>query len=168
LLIIADGQDVRDLVPQDDPSIRLIHLAGRSEIGDKRNLGCQHARGEIIAHWDDDDTSAPERLADQIARMQQSGKAVTAYHTMRFLDGADWWLCRCWSLYAIGTSLCYRREFWKAHPFPSLQIGEDNAFGDAARRAHELVCCDAGEMMFARIHPGNTSRKNTADGWTRL
>ena len=90
-MILADGQDVRHLVPEHDPRVRLIHLAGWPEIGAKRNYGCERAAGDVIAHWDDDDYSAPERLADQVQRLLESGKAVTGFHSMRFTDGVRWW-----------------------------------------------------------------------------
>ena len=62
LIIIDDGDDkVADLVPAGDPRIRYIALPGQVSIGAKRNSACQLARGDIIAHWDDDDHSAPGR-----------------------------------------------------------------------------------------------------------
>jgi hypothetical protein len=71
--------------------------------------------------------------------------------------------------YALGTSLCYRRDWWERNRFPSLQVGEDNHFVAAARDAGQLVAADAGELMYARIHPGNTSPKSaTGDQWKRL
>ena len=132
LMILADGQDVSHLVPADDPRIRLIHLDGRPEIGAKRNYGCARAAGDVIAHFDDDDYSAPGRLADQIARLLESGKAVTGFHSMRFTDGLRWWKYEGTRNYALGTSLCYRRSWWREHSFPAIQIGEDNAM---------VVCC---------------------------
>lgn len=161
LLILADGVDVRDIVP-DDSRIRLIHLKSAAEIGTKRNYGCERAAGEIIAHWDDDDCSAPERLADQIARMKETGVAVTGYHTMRFTDGTRWWLYAGTRNYALGTSLCYRRDWWRAHQFPALQVGEDNRFVAEAWAAGQLVSVDAGELMHASIHATNTSPRNMA------
>src|SRR3954465_8432998 len=76
LLIVADGDDVRDLVaglPALPPGT-LGCTGARLGIGAKRNWGCQRATGELIAHWDDDDYSAPTRLADQVARLLESGK----------------------------------------------------------------------------------------------
>src|SRR5690348_4458021 len=67
LLIVADGDDVSDLVPQEDSRIRLVCSGSRLTIGAKRNYGCAHACGEIIAHWDDDDYSAQQRLTEQVA-----------------------------------------------------------------------------------------------------
>jgi glycosyltransferase involved in cell wall biosynthesis len=165
LLILADGEDVRDLVPVDDSSVRLIHIDQSLEIGEKRNFGCARAAGEVIAHWDDDDYSAPGRISDQIARMQQTGKAVTGYNRMRFTDGTVWWQYSGIPLYGIGTSLCYRKDWWAAHNFRRKQIGEDNDFCDAARNAAQLSAADAGELMYATIHPGNTSPRNKADNW---
>src|SRR5258708_22995278 len=83
LMILADGQDVRHLVPERDPRIRLIHLEGRPEIGAKRNYGCERAAGEIIGHFDDDDYSAPGRLADHVQRLLEKGKALTRFHSLQ-------------------------------------------------------------------------------------
>ena len=164
-MILADGQDVRHLVPEDDPRVRLIHLAGWPEVGAKRNYGCEHAAGEIIAHWDDDDYSAPGRLADQVERLLESGKAVTGFHSMRFTDGVRWWKYEGTRNYALGTSLCYWRDWWSAHRFPVVQVGEDNQFVAAAHSAGELVTADAGELMYATNHAGNTSPRKLGDNW---
>ena len=164
-MILADGQDVRHLVPEDDPRVRLIHLAGWPEVGAKRNYGCERAAGEIIAHWDDDDYSAPARLADQVQRLLESGKAVTGFHSMRFTDGVRWWKYEGTRNYALGTSLCYRRDWWSAHRFPVVQVGEDNQFVATAHSAGELVTADAGDLMYATNHSGNTSPRKLGDNW---
>jgi glycosyltransferase involved in cell wall biosynthesis len=165
LLILADGRDVGHLVPAHDPRVRLIHLDGWPEIGAKRNYGCERAAGEIIAHWDDDDYSAPGRLADQMERLLESRKAVTGFHSMRFTDGTRWWKYEGTRNYALGTSLCYRRAWWSTHRFPSVQIGEDNQFVAAAHAAGQLVTADAGELMYATNHTGNTSPRKLGDNW---
>lgn len=160
LLILADGEDVRDLLP-DDERIKLIHLEGHPEIGEKRNLAAELARGSIIAHWDDDDYSAPGRLADQLQRLSESGKSVTGYHTMRFWEqtpiGIKWWLF--WSLphRACGTSLMYKREWWERNRFPAKQVGEDVDFVVVAHTAGALISVDARDLMHASIHSGNSS-----------
>lgn len=167
LLVVADGEEVRDLIPADS-RIRLIHLESSIEIGGKRNFGCEHAAGTIIAHWDDDDFSSPARLADQTGRLETSGKQVTGYHSMRFTDGAAWWQYSGTVDYSLGTSLCYRRSWWENHRFPALQVGEDNAFVRDAWLAGELATADAGELMYATIHAGNTSPRNFTDNWKRI
>jgi len=165
LMILADGQDVSHLVPADDPRVRLIHLDGRPEIGAKRNYGCGRASGGIIAHWDDDDYSAPGRLADQVEHLVGSRKAVTGFHSMRFTDGVRWWKYEGTHNYALGTSLCYRRAWWNANRFPVVQVGEDNQFVATAHSAGELVTADAGDLMYATNHSGNTSPRKLGDNW---
>jgi O-antigen biosynthesis protein len=167
-MILADGQDVKHLVPARDPRIRLIHLDGWPEIGAKRNYGCERAAGDVIAHFDDDDYSAPGRLADQVQRLLESGKAVTGFHSMRFTDGVRWWKYEGTPNYALGTSLCYRRDWWSSHRFPAVQIGEDNQLVAAAHSAGELVTADADDLMYATIHPGNTSPRKLGDNWKPL
>jgi glycosyltransferase involved in cell wall biosynthesis len=159
LLILSDGVDVRGLIP-DDPSIRHVHLEGAPEIGDKRNFGCHLAAGEIVAHWDDDDHSAPGRLADQVQRILDSGKPVTGYSHMRFTDGQRWWQYRGSPDYSLGTALCFRKAWWEKHPFPAKQVAEDVDFVAAARAQGAIASVEAGEMMYATIHPGNTSPRN--------
>ena len=162
LLIVADGEDVTDLVPV-DPNIRLIRSAPGMSIGGKRNWGCERAKGELIAHFDDDDYSAPGRLTDQVERLQKSGRAVTGYHTMRFTDGARWWVYEGKPAVTLGTSLLYRRDWQWTHPFCDVQVGEDGVFVSGAEAAGQLIAVDAGGMMYATIHPGNTSLREPGE-----
>jgi glycosyltransferase involved in cell wall biosynthesis len=55
LIVLDDGDDpVSDLLPRDE-NIRYVRLRERSPLGTKRNIACELSRGELIAHWDDDD-----------------------------------------------------------------------------------------------------------------
>lgn len=167
MLILADGADVRDLVPADE-RIRYLYLDGATGIGEKRNFGCSQAGGEIVAHWDDDDWSESGRLEDQVQRLVSSGMAVTGYHSMRFTDGQRWWKYEGTPDYIIGTSLCYWKSWWEAHRFPALQVGEDNAFRTEAFEARKLIAVDAGDRMYATNHPGNTSPRRLSSNWKAL
>lgn len=168
MLIVADGEDIRDLVP-DDNRIRLIHLEGDPLlIGEKRNFGCERALGEIIFHFDDDDFSAPGRMADQLQRLHESGKSVTGYHSMRFSDGTADWMYEGVRNYAIGTSLCYRREWWESHRFPAIQIEEDSQFGAVAWAHGQLSTEHARDLMWASNHTGNTSPRTLGANWRKL
>ncbi len=164
MLILADGQDIRHLVPN-DPSIRLeVLLNPPATIGEKRNLGCSLIDTDLIAHWDDDDWYGPERLADQIARLLQAGKSVTGYRTAEFRQpstGKRWIYQSGDASFGIGASLLFRRDWWQAHPFPPLQIAEDNAFVNEARDVGQIVVADAHQHFAVTIHPGNTSPKDT-------
>lgn len=165
-MIIGESGVDRASIP---PDVRYIELSGKPTLGAKRNAGCDAARGELIAHWDDDDYSAPGRLADQVARIRASGKPVTGYRVIRFTDGHDWWQYSGSLDYAVGTSLVYRRDWWQGHKFQAVDVEEDNMFVAQARAHGAIVSADAGDLMFATIHAGNTSpRRLSGKAWTRL
>lgn len=171
LLIVADGEDVQDLKPF-DPEFRIsLCIVPESmrprTLGEKFNLCCEQdnlSGSEVFCKWDDDDYSAPGRIADQVARLEASGKAVTGYNCMRFTDGKSWWhYAGPRDHFALGTSLCFRRDWWEKHPFPAKQVGSDVAFVTAAANARQIASVPAGDMMVATIHPENTSPRKTAN-----
>lgn len=172
MLILNDGEDVADLIPNDDDRIRL-HTCEKMTIGLKRNRACQLARGEIICHWDDDDLYAPERVADQVSRLLESGKSVTGYSHVIFqgaVEGREgrWQYRGIPNVSAVGTSLCYLKSWWEAHPFPDKHVSEDNAFAMVAAQDRQLISCDGGELIIASIHPGNTSpRQLQGSQWVK-
>jgi glycosyltransferase involved in cell wall biosynthesis len=170
LLIVADGENVRDLVPADS-RIQYLHLQWPEMVGTKRNIGCAHAHGSVIAHFDDDDYSAPERLSEQVAALREHGKAVTGYHSLTFREsrpvrimGEDgkfraplsaWWLWRAQQ--AAGTSLCYERSWWEQHAFAAVQAGEDDLFYAAACEESAAVSCEGANRICATNHAGSIS-----------
>lgn len=174
LLIAEDGSESAKGILPDDLPIKLFTLAGRRWIiGAKRNFLCEQAGGEIIIHLDDDDWSAPERISSQVELLLRSGAQVCGYNHLEFrAENGERWLYLGRQDYALGTSLCYRRSWWQSHRFPPDQIGEDVTFVKRAARASVLVAEPAGQMMWARIHPGNTSPKgrNVTKGaqWRKL
>jgi hypothetical protein len=100
--------------------------------------------------------------------LNESGLLVSGFHSMRFTDGDNWWQYQGKPNYALGTSLCYWREWWQANPFSHANIGEDNTMVYAAQAAGQIVSEDAGELMWASIHPGNTSPRMITDNWKKL
>lgn len=168
LLIADDGsEDARAVLP-DDPRIRYLRV-GNQTLGAKRNLLCEAAQGPVIAHFDDDDYSAPGRLSDQVPRLLSSGLACTGYHSMRFTDGKSWWIYDGPPNYALGTSLVYRKDWWRLNPFPSVRVGEDNHLVFKARAQRQLITAPAGDLMWATIHNTNTSPRSLKGGrWRQL
>ena len=159
LLIVADGESVRYLIPE-DPSIRLVEIEDGYTIGAKRNFGCSQAFGEYIAHWDDDDFSAPTRIDDQLSRLTETGKKVAGYSSMYFTDGSQWWTFKRKDPFAIGSSLFYQRRWALENPFAHKQVGEDEDFVKHAKHHKALVSAPAGLMMVASIHPANTAHRS--------
>ena len=166
LVVVDDGRDpVADLVP-DHPSIRYEWLQGKVSTGAKRNAACAAARGEIIVHWDDDDWSAPERVAVQIAALLDSGADICGLRDLLFYDPAanrGWRYqypptARAW---VAGGTMCYRRSLWEQHPFPDVRQGEDTQFV-WSRRSLSVHALERRDLYVATIHGGNTSAKRTS------
>ena len=166
ILVVSSGESVADLL---EPGERNVHVDGHPTIGTARNVGCRAASGSVVAHFDDDDFSHPSRLEEQVLRLIESGKSVTGYRSMRFTDGTRSWMYTGAPEYALGTSLVYQIDFWKAHPFPGVQVGEDNSFVGAARAHGSIISCDAGAMQWATVHPKNTSpRQLRGSNWREI
>ena len=172
LLILDDGSDpIADLVPA-DPHIRYIRLDKPATVGEKRNLACEAAHGEIIAHWDDDDWHAPHRLRYQVDTLITSGRDLCGLNTLLFYEPASGcaWQYRyppSAKYWLSGSTLCYRRSFWEAHPFAALNIGEDARFVWQAHAAQILVLPDP-DIHIGMIHSQNTSPKQRGSYWTAL
>jgi hypothetical protein len=164
LIILDDGADpVADLIPG-DPRILYVREEGRRVLGDKRNRLCELARGEIIAHWDDDDWYAPDRLARQLAAFEATGADIVGIDRVPFLadDGSAAWDYR-WGgrqLWVCGASMAYRRAYWERHRFSRLRAGEDTRFVFDARGARIHAMAEQ-DWLIARVHGANTSPKRT-------
>ena len=86
LIVVDDGTDsIKDLIPA-DPRIRYLRLTDRRTIGAKRNLACEHAAGELVVHWDDDDWSAPWRLRYQVEMLRTQDVDVSGLNAVFFCD----------------------------------------------------------------------------------
>src|SRR5437868_4002655 len=73
LVILDDGLDpIADLVPA-DPRIRYERLTRRPSLGEKRNLAVEHARGDLLLHWDDDDWFSSDRVRLQVDALLGAG-----------------------------------------------------------------------------------------------
>ena len=170
LIIVDDGSDaVSDLVPADG-RVRYVRLTEKLSVGAKRNLACETARGQIIAHWDDDDWHAPHRLRYQVESLLGAGAELCGISTLLFYDvrggGRAWRYVYPSSQkrWVSGSSLCYTREFWAGNRFREINVGEDARFVWSRPAARMCVLPDAG-FHIGIIHKGNVSPKNTAGSY---
>lgn len=129
--------------------VHMPELRGKT-IGELRNFIVHSTpKDSILIHWDDDDWSHPNRIAEQVALLQASGADVVGYREMLFLDqrvavynnaptidedkwtrseGAAYLYTNDNPYYALGTSLCYWRKTWERKPFEPTSQGEDHSF----------------------------------------
>jgi len=127
---------------------------------------------DIVCHWDDDDWSHPNRIAEQVALLEATGSDCVGYNEMLFWreraperPGESWLYSNPNPRYALGTSLCYWRQAWEARPFPDINHGEDTEWLKGVRceavssgkpSSRAIYSADVISMI-ARIHSGNSS-----------
>src|SRR5688572_25531613 len=168
-LIVLDDSDKPSFPCGVNHPLVRYRRSGHLNIPAKRNLCCRLAAGDIVLHFDDDDYSEPERMADQVRRLFEC--SVTGYSVMPLFDEASrlWFSHSTGMEYCFGTSLAYRRSWWERHPFDEAKrTAEDNVFCEAAiaEGVAQFVRPDR-PLMAARIHAGNTSPKD-AHGFHRI
>jgi glycosyltransferase involved in cell wall biosynthesis len=146
LIIVDDGVDpVADLVPH-DARFRYIRLAERRSLGARRNLGVQASRGDLIAHWDDDDWMAPVRLSRQVQAIAKTGALVSglssvfAYRPVAAAAGV-YHAAGTPAEPLLGCTLVYRRSVWSRQPYLDVGSREDRALlrGLEACQIHDLA-----------------------------
>jgi glycosyltransferase involved in cell wall biosynthesis len=165
LIILDEGYTPHPMLSHGTPgNIRYVFREDKGvsvSVGQKRNEANAMATGDIIAHFDDDDWSHPERLAEQLAFMEKTGKACVGYHDLLYFRMTDRTLWKYMyqgkpCIYATGTSQFYRRSAWEKTPFKNKIVGEDSQFSFDMKALDQLASEDGKKMVVARAHSGNT------------
>jgi O-antigen biosynthesis protein len=166
LIILDDGaEDLSGQVPN-DPRIRHVRLPRGQSIGAKRNLGCELARGSIIAQWDDDDWYAPSRLSAQVAPLLSGEADISGLTAGVFFELPDWqfWSCtpdlhhRLFVHDVHGGTLVYQRRIWaQLARYPDASLGEDAAFLRHAIRRGARLCRLPNNGLFIYVRHANNS-----------
>ena len=150
-----------------DPRIRYVRLERRLSVGEKRNRACELARGDVIAHWDDDDWYARSRLRFHVGQLRQTEADACGPGRLICFDPARdlAWLYQHAAPWVAGSGLCYRREAWRQTPFADVDVGEDTRFVFGLRDHRVAALPDEG-FVVSLIHTANTSPKLTSSpGW---
>ena len=168
LLVVDDGSDaVADLV-RHEPAVRYLRIDARLPIGAKRNRACAEARGEIIAHWDDDDWYSPERLERQAMPIVRGEADITGLENRFVLQMPD---RRFWTVEprlhrtmfvgdVHGGTLVFRRSIWtNGVRYPEVDLAEDAMLLQqaTARGQRLLKLANEGAFVYMR-HSRNAWR----------
>jgi hypothetical protein len=164
-------------------------------IGWLRNYANQRAaelfKPDILIHWDDDDWSHPNRIAEQVNLLAVSGADAVGYNELLFsrtqcitLEGAisemhsveseAWIYTNRAAGNVAGTSLCYWLSTWKNHPFRGDRPSNAEASSEYQHWKHEIeinavsAVPDVGDLddyptMIARIHGTNSMSYDIKD-----
>jgi len=172
LVIVDDGYDQVDDLVRGDERLRHVRAEPGTTLGAKRNLACELARGELIAHWDDDDWVGPARLEAQVQSLTSSGATATAAGELLHyrLEVGDAWLYRAppgSNASLAGGTLLYRRSAWLDAPFPPTGLGEHRGFLSALPKDRVLPA-PAPDFYVAVIHGKNASNASVEPpAWER-
>lgn len=169
LIIVDDGRDpINDLIPSDN-RIRYIRLDAATPIGTKLNLACSHSRGDLIAHWEDDDWMAPDRLRTQVARLLQSDMEAT-----RPVEILHYWMAKgqAWLYHSEDNvhfrmtcgPVLYRRSAWQKRPFEDSNGRVVSPFPRGVHPEKILIEPDA-PYYVKLIHTGNANSRNLRDAF---
>ena len=182
LLVVEAGAHASRLAGLDE-RVRYFRPGADSTAGAMRNLACQHARGDLIVHWDDCDWHAPARLGRTVAAMLDAGADVSvANPALSYdLEAGQAWLFDCppeARYWAAPGSLSYRRAFWAANPFPDTNLREDLRFvwqagsarvaGASDRTCRVSMRAGPFDGPYWRPHPVEEVRALLGEDWNYL
>lgn len=178
LVIVSGGEascqraltDYLEWLGRDD--IRLFFTPGDISLGAMRNLSIDHARGDVICQWDDDDLYHPQRLELQFRAMEeaQAGACFLTDHLQFYtLEQEMFWLD--WSIHGnlgadkelVSFSMMARRDVRLRYPESGhdSRLGEDNVYRAALLEAHPAVPLSGlGCLYVYRFHGRNILPQN--------
>lgn len=180
LLIIDDGTEpIADLIPKTN-DIVYTRLGHSVSLGEKRNLGVEASRGEIVIIWDDDDWYSPHRLSYQVDPISRGRSDATVLQDALMFDLAagTFWICddelrdRMFAYGVIGGTVAFRKSLFNGTVrFPKANLAEDAGFlrciFESKVNVLKLPCIDS--FIYVR-HGRNTwafapGSAGVAKGW---
>jgi glycosyltransferase involved in cell wall biosynthesis len=157
LVVLDDGNNsISDLIPA-DPRIRYVRLPAPLPVDAKRNIGCELAAGELIAHWEDDDWAAASRLSTQVHALLSATADACVIDRVYHYDPARGQAWQEDPGVAMSGTLVYRRELWKRWPHDPAGHGNN-----AGLLAQGHVAAVAAPCYVAIDHPGKAISRNGA------
>lgn len=183
LVVVHDGgqafdREVRDLLePFATERIHLQQAASGTSLGALRNLSVEHARGELVCQWDDDDLYHPGRLAAQRDRLVETGAEfcflTDQLHWFRNTEEFFWddWNVEPWPMNLIQGTLLGRRALMPA--YPDFTRGEDTpVLQDLFRRGAKLTGLAGRGYLYIYTYSGKNAWDLAHHGaisrWKRL
>lgn len=134
VLRALDAEDMLDLLGGCEPIVHFRRVPSGLSIGELRNVSCRIASGSVLLNFDDDDVSAPDRIARSVEALKTAdvvGSSLVHFvdpvAKRRWLwDGKNYPAEYGMEVRLYGATLAYRRERWERCNFdPWLPTGED-------------------------------------------
>jgi glycosyltransferase involved in cell wall biosynthesis len=173
LIIVDDGHDAIGDLSEGLPNVHYFRLPTRLSIGAKRNLACQRAQGEIIAHWDDDDWYSSDRLRYQVAPIIAGKADITGLENAFVLElpaGVFWTSHpRLHQQLFVGNvhggTLVYRKELLaEGLRYPEINLAEDASLLHGAMRRGKRLLRLSNPGVFVYVRHGRNAWREFAPG----
>jgi glycosyltransferase involved in cell wall biosynthesis len=153
-----------------DPRITVLRMPENGGTYRVRNLALAHARGELVTFQDSDDWSHPERLARQVAALQQRPDAVASLSSWvrmtpeLVLNRVGYAATR-----VNASSMMFRRDPVVARlgGFDTVRKDADSEFRDrlAATYGEDAIVVLPDVLAVAQLTADSLSRDDFAFGW---
>ena len=155
LIIIDEGERLLEkwLIENPTPQITYFRQKTPASLGELRNKAVQHATGEYVTQWDDDDLSHPESLSIKIAFLQVFNAEICILQRQYI-----------WNQEAAAIGLSHR-YFWEATfmakknvmpLYPQQRRGEDVPVITELVANNRCVLLDYPTLYVYSIHGNNT------------
>ncbi|WP_394829226.1 glycosyltransferase family 2 protein [Pendulispora albinea] len=182
LIVVDSGDPVEDLC-EGISRVRYVRAPRGATIGAQRNMACEHANGDIIVHWDDDDWYGPARLRRQIEPIASGRADVTGLvnqYTLNLADGSFWTMSeqlheRMFVGNVHGGTLAYRRALLAdGVRYHDVNLAEDAALLRLLLRAGARLERIANDGIFVYVRHGRNAWTFDAGafldpaGWSRI
>ncbi len=143
-------------------SIKYIPIEGHMSIGEKRNLGVEHSKNEIIVFMDDDDHYPSTSLRRRVAWLLCSKKRITCCTTLALYDLIHGTSAVNVPPYHLPLSqriseatLTFQKSVWKERPFSAISMAEGEHWIEG--REQEVLEHPCQQIIVAFTHHGNSS-----------
>ncbi len=153
------------------PQVKVVNLPERApNLGAKRNRTAEHATGEYLMTWGDDDVHLPSRVSRMVDFIMRTGDrfALEGPHFCLY-DGK----MKSDPRATAGAHIIDRELFYELGQIPELSLGEDVAFNEVLReRLGTWKKCDSPPQFIYRWSSGrphiSAFGKNEPDPYARM
>jgi glycosyltransferase involved in cell wall biosynthesis len=166
-IILDDGQELcKDIIEQaskEIPNIRYIQLEEKLNIGEKRNILNNEAKGEIIVCMDDDDYYSPYRVSHAVEELVKQPKIKLAGSSIMYMYYTDtkeiYILGPYGPNHATNGTMAYRSSYAKTHKYDEMVIyAEERSFLE--EYIHPMIQLNPLKVMLVMSHSENTFDKD--------
>jgi len=126
LVVVNDGDPLFPIEQRPGRTVSIVQVPKGLTIGEKRNAGVEAATGGLVASWDDDDISFPERISQQVRDRGQGPSASPCHRSSRmWIADRDLNIIGLLNDVCPATALLDRNAVLSVGGYPAISYLED-------------------------------------------